>query len=106
MKTIWQEKDLNKVFGYVEAADCMALEELEELTEAIWSYKNYCVGFGFTKYINGEPFQMVRVWEKCGDQYDGEWLDLKFTTDGLVSTDPAITRLVIKWAQQNIDKIA
>lgn len=100
MKTVFEEKDLNKVFGYKEMGGHMTLEELEERTSGLYSYKGFCVAFGFAQHIDGQTFQTVRVWEQIEDA-----VSLRFTTDGLVATDTDATRLVIKWAKQNIDRI-
>lgn len=100
MKTIWEEKDLNSVFGYKEMGGYMTLEELEERTSGLYSYKGHCVAFGFAQHIDGQTFQTVRVWEVIEDA-----ASLKFTTEYLVATDADATRLAIRWAEQNIDRL-
>lgn len=99
MKTIY-ETALNELFGYKLASGNMTIEELEERTAMIWSYKGFCVGFGFPQHENGQAFQTVRVWQKDGDE-----VNLRFETEYLVATDTDITLLAIRWAEKNIDRL-
>lgn len=99
MQTIYETK-LNELFGYKLSSGNMKIEELEERTAMIWSYKGFCVGFGFPQRDDGQAFQTVRVWQQDGDE-----VNLRFETEYLVATDNEITRLAIKRAEMNIDRL-
>lgn len=91
----------NALFGEPkQAAGSMALAELEDRTNTIWSYKGYAVAFGFIQYIDGDAFQTVRVWEMNGDE-----CKLVFEMQDLCAADMQAFRAVKKWAEYNIDKL-
>lgn len=97
--------NLNEVFGFKEFEGSLTAAQLKRRTEHVKEYKGYSIAFGkYQEDTNGRFWWTLKVWKNEGNERIGAFTTS--TLNSLCATDLEAYRMELKWARDNIDRIA